>query len=179
MLLDMRNAPPSHEEGVGALWRKAAPEPRVSYAELFCSPGYVLRAQTLSIPHLVVPHISPTTFLPYLCQLRGDSHVTGFFTDSEWHGLHLPTSCQPPKRQPVFCSPCINICPSASSLSCIAILGGETTSVTLPHRILLHWALPMVLTQDISSVLHCCGKIPDITQRREGLFAASLVAARA
>lgn len=75
--------------------------------------------------------------------------------------------------QHVFCSLCINICPSASSPSCIAILGGETTSVTLPHPIFLHWAPTMLLTQDISSVLHCCGKIPDITQGREGLCSYS------
>lgn len=85
------------EEGAGVLSRKEAPEPCVSHAELLWSQGCVLYAHALSIPHLVMPHIAPTTFLPFLCQLRSDSNVAGFLTDSEWHGLHLPTSCQPPK----------------------------------------------------------------------------------
>lgn len=45
--------------------------------------------------------------------------------------------------------------------------------MTLLHPIFLHWAPPMPLTQDISSVLHPCGKIPDGTQGREGLCSYS------
>lgn len=64
-------------------------------AEPLCSQGYVLCARAPD-------PLSHTAFLPYLYQLRDDSNVAGFLTDSEWPGLHLPTSCQPPEMQQGF-----------------------------------------------------------------------------
>lgn len=101
MLLDMRDAR-QYEDRAGALWRKKAPEPRVSHAEPLCSQGYVLCARAPD-------PLSPTAFLPYLYQLRDDSNVAGFLTDSEWPGLHLPTSCQPPEMQQGFFAACVLI----------------------------------------------------------------------
>lgn len=140
MLLDMSSPPPDKKRGgeTHEGWR---------LQRLFCHMLSHTAANARSLcpclktPHLVVTwtHSLPQHFFSTCASVCSDSSVAGFLTDSEWHRLHLPASCQPPEMQQAFCSP---ICPSASSPPRVAVLGGETTSVALLNPTSLHWAPP-------------------------------------